>query len=305
MKKLYSVPGDLLRSHFNDGAEEEPFDAIRQDYEGIELYTGSYTDGESEGLIEIARKDGMTTRSLHPSRLERLHKEDGSKELVTNVNEVTLRYDDTGQREKVIHPDNITFHPSQSKQNLDQNEWDTVVENLSQADEKLSEKGNDKIVSLENCARFDPPYIISSTQDVRRLGKSAARQEQEVRVTLDVGHAPGHTYGDMADVLDGHEYLRVPSIHVHDKVTGSGTDLESQIDNIKRQYDMPGDAEIGTKDRQGEVDHLPVGTGEIDFEEVSSLVDDDTLVTVELHPAWTKRPETLSDSARYIENALG
>nr|EGQ40687.1 MAG: xylose isomerase-like TIM barrel [Candidatus Nanosalinarum sp. J07AB56] len=294
------MSGGLLRSRYNDGDYQAFFEAVKDCYEGIELYTGQFTNAESEGLMAIAEDLGLEVVSVHPDSLTELHRtENGSKELVTEVNEYTCRYENE-KRTKTRDVDNMTFHPPQSEEPLTDADWDVVVNNLSKAEEKLSKYSNGGVVSLENCAEFEPRYIISCLGDVQALERAAEDQGETVNMTLDLGHAPGHTYEDMAELVYESENLMLSNLHVHDKILEDKTLLS----DMRSDYGFPDGKEIGTTDWEGEVDHLPIGQGEVDFDAVSKFVEGDDLMTLELHPSWAERPRAVRESAENLDRLI-
>lgn len=308
MQLAYSINGQTLREWYNEQNYRELFDVIRDEYDGVELYLGKDRNTtEKEGFFEIAEDAGIEVLSVHGPNLERLHLDNGSKEIAGIVNEYHTEYDAKGEREKIRDLEQVTMHPSQKKGEKEPLDWENAVYNIALASQTLKNWSNQDSISIENCARYDPPYLITEASDVESLVNEAdsnaalERVGVPVNMTLDPGHAPQHSYREMVDAVSSSENVRFSSLHLHDKIEAQDVERKNEI---RSEFDIPEEWEIGTEDWEGEMDHIPPGTGDIDLAKLSEIVDDGTLVTVELHPTYAERPEAVSYSARTAKNNL-
>jgi sugar phosphate isomerase/epimerase len=300
MDILCSVSGESLRSQYNHQSYPDFFNVLHEEYDGIELYTGRHDSAETDGLMAIAENElGLDVESIHAPGLEELHLENGSKELVTLINEYVLAYDDGSQREKVWSPQQITLHPSTNSVSLSNEGWGQVVDNIEDANKYLTDWNSEGLISIENCAERSPRYIFTDVDDLYGLIDAADRNGSGVNITLDVGHTTGHEYKKMVEAIVDSDEVGVSNIHVHDKVFD-----DAQIQGMRSDYGFEEGRELGTRENEGEVDHLPPGEGEVDFESLEPVADEDTLVTVELHPSWLERPEVLQECRVHLEETL-
>jgi sugar phosphate isomerase/epimerase len=304
----YSINGQVLREWYNDRDHEELFQVIRNNYDGVELYLGDDRDTtKKEESFDIAEEAGIEVLSVHAPKLEDLHKEKGHKEIVGKVNEYFTEYDESGEREKIRNLHQVTMHPSQKKGEKEEEDWANTVYNLALASQTMKEWGHPEAASIENCARYDPPYLITEASDVRALVEEADSNPVldkvgiPVNMTLDPGHSPAHSYKEMIVIVDSTDKVDFSSVHLHDKISASDSEKREEI---RSQFDIPEDWAIGTEDWEGEMDHIPLGTGDVDLSAVGEVVDDETLVTVELHPTYIQRPDAAAYSARVAREEL-
>lgn len=308
MKLGYSINGQVLREWYNDREHQELFSVIRDEYNGVELYLGDGKNTtEKEGFFDIADEADINILSVHAPKLEDLHNEDGHKEIVGTVNEYFTEYNDNCEREKVRELEQVTMHPSQKRGAKEDIDWENTIDNIALASQTLKQWGHPDAASIENCARYDPPYLLTETSDVKSLVREADSSKLldkvgvPVNMTLDPGHAPGHSYQEMIDEVNQSDMVEFSSVHLHDKIDYEDENTKS---DIRSKFDIPEDWDIGTKDWEGEMDHIPPGLGNIDLEKVDEAVDEDTLVTVELHPTYVKRPSAASYSAEIAKDKL-
>lgn len=291
----FSVGTDFLRTAYTQsqsstipmGSGESPkldfVDYLNDKDLPIELYVSGPI--ETGSTIEPSKKYvdffDLNVEGVHLTRLYELGAEDGDRELRTRVHNTQV----SNQGNPRFKPSTMTFHPPRLSE-TDLQDFGQALYNVArnidrvQRDIYTSEE-MDGDLALENVAS-SLNYLLKNAEDVEEYQRIAEEKEfPNFGFTFDTGHAddPAKMARSMGD--------DIKNVHLHDRAS---KDSENEK-RLRNRYQLPDDVAAGTSERDGELTHLPPGSGELDLEEILNILDDIDYqgnIVMEIHPSYAR-----------------
>jgi sugar phosphate isomerase/epimerase len=282
----FSVSGsffDDVREGDHEALEE--LVALRDSSDFIEYHNDQQDEFASyiKSDVEMARRRGLSPRSIHLSNKPSLGTEEGFVDLNTAVRNSQLQIGETGDETRYNYwdPEVHVVHPPVLKkgQGLEQRTRD-LVRDIAEVNREIQDNPDlAGVVGLENMPQNSMGYLVSTPEDFERVERTAEEMglEELVHYVFDPGHSgkDNHWSGFM-DVLPPE---RTEEFHVHDW-----------------HYDQ----ETGAYEA-----HVPPGEGDLDIdgmlERASNEFDADYVL--ELKPSEFSA-ETVRDSADYVRERI-